>query len=156
MAARAIEGLRKERPVYQNLLDAAIETYAAIRLQQGYPAEALAYYEQIQWGSLGVRNLNDTLGIVRHATCLKLVERPAEAERLLVDAYRRATDSGQAPPHVLRSLIDPLVALYDEQHRPDRAAAWRAKLEALSAEPANGDPGDVNGWGALPVGGPRR
>jgi hypothetical protein len=63
-----------------------------------------------------------------HGDCLTRLKRYPEAERALLDADRIIRGSfGNDHPSTLKT-VELLVALYDEWGKPERAAAWRAKL----------------------------
>ncbi len=63
----------------------------------------------------------------------------AAAEPLLLEAYqgfakRQAAGSTPFDEEQLQAAIKNLVQLYENSNQPDKAAEWKAKLDALNAD----------------------
>jgi hypothetical protein len=76
---------------------------------------------------------------LEHGDCLIALKRYPEAEMRLNSAFRFKSGAGE---DTLETLVK-LVELYTAWEKPDEAAAWRERLDALDAagEPAD-EPGE--------------
>jgi serine/threonine-protein kinase len=70
-------------------------------------------------------------------TCLAEQGRFAEAEPLLVGSYEKLQAAPGFPPQRLPQMAERVVKLYEAWGKPDRAAAWRAKLPPAPTGPAD-------------------
>jgi serine/threonine protein kinase/tetratricopeptide (TPR) repeat protein len=108
-------------------------TYGAVLLAQGRPEEALPYFGTDPWFAGHLPHMIDVDPFLAHAECLRQLGRADEAGRMILEQLDRVTAVGQAPAPLVRKLVEPLAAIYDEQGRPEMAEACRARFAAVEA-----------------------
>jgi tetratricopeptide (TPR) repeat protein len=69
--------------------------------------------------------------MARWGPCLVLLERYREAEAPLKEAHQRLTAAGITDGEVVRNVLVGLMCVAEKLNRPEEAARWRAKLEAM-------------------------
>jgi serine/threonine-protein kinase len=101
----------------------------------GRPVEAEPYLREslrIRQKALPAGDYLLGLSKVGLGACLRAQRRYAEAEALLVEGYETLRAASRPDPASARWALGELVSLYDATRRPDRAATYRERLQAVT------------------------
>jgi tetratricopeptide (TPR) repeat protein len=137
LAVEAVAGYRRILQTPDSGMLVAIDTLASIIRDAGRPAEALELFEEIARSDPQRSKLCVDVGCrvwVRHAECLAMLGRFAEAERELL--ANRDTQRAAATPDaaLLDRVSRALAALYDAWHAAEPGRGYDARAAELRAQ----------------------